>query len=163
MTALMQWDAFAAHFPSASFGQLAVDLTGRVPYIAFDQAATETIFLHGKLPPQASGALTLYFAGYMPTATAGSAMPICAVERITPGRVANLMTGLYFSSFNTSAPLQVPTASGREFSGTLSLATADDVSAGDRFRLRFGRSSEAGGDVASGDWRVTYWELRDAR
>ena len=163
MSALLQWDAYAVHFPSAAFGQLAQELTGRVPYIAFDAAASETVMLHGKLPAEASGNYTLYFVGHMAIATTNSALPIASVEALTPGDARNLMTGLYFSSYNTAAPLQVPANSGTEFSGTILLATGDNIAAGDRFRIRFGRSAEAASDGAAGDWRVTYWELRDAR
>lgn len=163
MSALMSWNAYGAHFPGAAFPQLGVDITGRMPYLAFDATTTETCMLDGRLPLFASGALTLYFAGYMAAATTNSALPIAAVEKISPGEAVNQMTATYFSAFNTAAPLQVPAASGQEFTGTISLVTAAGIVTGDRFRIRFGRSAEAASDGAAGDWRVTYVELRDAR
>ena len=155
------FNADSANFPSGSFPELKVALSGSVyqRVLAFDGSAnTERALFYGYAASGWSGSIGACVVGRVDNATSGSAVWEISVDRVASG------TSFNASSFATSSSGIAGTIAGGSGLFIVGLTPDDDgILAGDKFVVMLRRLWNNGSDTTTSDYFMTDLIIADGR
>lgn len=161
---LLAWQAGGVSaLPSSNPSQRGYDATTRLPIWNFDAATDWTLYLEGTLPKgiTLTSPFKLRCWGWMASATSGNVIDKAAVEAVTPGDSLDRDASTSFDSENLSTATAVPGTAGYEFTVDITLTNNDSMAAGDDIRIQVGRDADNASDTATGNQKISKWELLD--
>lgn len=160
-TTLYPFTPESAHYPASNFP--AFLKVNERPVLAFDASTDESAYWTGIAPQGLASALTAVITYVMASAISGAVRFQVAIEAVTDGDSVDLDSATSFDTANSNGAT-VPGTAGFIDQLSVTLTNADNIAAGDYFRLRLNRDADqtSGTDDAAGDCYVLAVELRAA-